>query len=241
MYFFQFNQNPTIYTDLIAIRHLKWQNQPLVSYQLAEDGPRALDIVAILPYFDRFLPILSKLKYLYRCNRHPTLQCQISHLLAEDQGRPIPVQWKYCQFSMYFFQFNQNSTIYTDFNRYPTPTMPKLTHYPTPTMPKLTVLLAENPAMPIPNVVAIFDGYLPIPSIPSKPKCNRHWTPKMPKLTLCLPNSKIYILSSVSHLLAEDPGPLIPSVEAILLDFEIFFKFRNNSSIYKDLAVIRPF
>ena len=29
---------------------------------------------------------------------------------------------------------------------------------------------------------------------------------------------------SVSHLLAEDPGPLIPSVVAILLDIEIFLQ-----------------
>ena len=45
-----------------------------------------------------------------------------------------------------------------------------INRYPTPTMPKLTLclhLLAENPAMPIPNVVAIlpiFDGFLPISS-----------------------------------------------------------------------------
>ena len=29
---------------------------------------------------------------------------------------------------------------------------------------------------------------------------------------------------SVSHLLTEDPGPLIPSVVAILLDIEIFLQ-----------------
>ena len=103
MDFFKFRQNSTIYTDLIAIRHIQCQNQPFVSYLLAEDpGPSIPNTVAILPDFDGFLPILSKLNYLYRCNRHPTLQCQnlpfVSHLLAEDQGRPIPVQWQYCQF-----------------------------------------------------------------------------------------------------------------------------------------------
>ena len=77
MYFFQINQNSTIYTDLIAIRHLQCQNQPFVSYLLAEDsGPSIPNIVAILPYFDGFLPNLSKLNYLHRWNRHPTLQCQ---------------------------------------------------------------------------------------------------------------------------------------------------------------------
>ena len=119
MDFFKFRQNSTIYTDLAVIQHLQCQSQPFVSYLLAEDpGPSIPNIAAILPDSDGFLQILSKLNYLYRCNRHPTLLNQnlpfVSYLLAEDQGRPIPVQWKYCQFSMYFFQFNQNSTIYTD-------------------------------------------------------------------------------------------------------------------------------
>ena len=119
MDFFKFRQNSTIYTDLAVIQHLQCQSQPFVSYLLAEDpGPSILNVAAILPDSDGFLPILSKINYLYRCNRHPTLQYQnlpfVSHLLAEDQGRPIPVQWKYCQFSMYFFQFNPNSTIHTD-------------------------------------------------------------------------------------------------------------------------------
>ena len=131
MDFFKFRQNSTIYTDLAEIQHLQCQSQPFVSYLLAEDpGPSIPNIAAILPDSDGFLPILSELDYLYRCNRHPTLQYQnlpfVSHLLAEDQGRPIPVQWKYCQFSMYFFQFNQLDYLYR-FNRHPTPTMPKLT------------------------------------------------------------------------------------------------------------------
>ena len=88
MDFFKFRQNSNIYTDLIAIRHIQCQNQPLVSYLLAEDpGPSIPNIVAILSDFDGFLLILSKLNYPYRCN-HPTLQCQylpfVSHLLAED-------------------------------------------------------------------------------------------------------------------------------------------------------------
>ena len=114
---------------------------------LRTQGPR----FPILPYFDGFLPILSKLNYLYRCNRHPTLQCQIlpfvSHLLTEDQARPIPVQWKSCQFSMYFFQFNQNSTIYTD--------LIAIRHLQGQNLPYVSHLLAENPAMPIPNVTKI--------------------------------------------------------------------------------------
>ena len=98
MDFFKFRQNSTIYTDLAEVKHLQCQYQPFVSCLLAEDPrPSILNIAAILPDFDGFLPILSKLNYLYRYNRNPTLQYQIlplvSHLLAEDQGRPIPVQW----------------------------------------------------------------------------------------------------------------------------------------------------
>ena len=35
-------------------------------------GPLIPSVVGILPHFDGFLPILSKLKYLYKFNRHPT-------------------------------------------------------------------------------------------------------------------------------------------------------------------------
>ena len=93
----QLCQNSTIYTDLAVIQHLQCQSQPFVSYLLPEDpGLSIPSAVAILPDSYGFLPILSELNYLYRCDRHPTLQYQnlpfVSHLLAEDQGRPIPVQ-----------------------------------------------------------------------------------------------------------------------------------------------------
>ena len=162
MYFFQFNQNSTIYTDLTVIQHLQCQYQPFVSYLLAEDpGPSIPNIAAILPDFDGFVPILSKLNYLYRYNRHPTLQYQnlpfVSHRLAEDQGRPIPVQWQYCQFAMYFFQFNHSSTIYTD--------LIATRHLQCQNQAFVSYLLAEDPGPSIPNIVAIlpyFDGFLPI-------------------------------------------------------------------------------
>ena len=140
---------------------------------LAEErGPSFPSVVAILPNFDGFLPILSKLKYLYGCNRLPTYrmskitlclpparlgpreadsQCSgnissfsmdfspfnqnstihtdliiirhlqypnkppVSHVLAEDSGRPwFPVWWQYCQISMDFFHFHQNWIISID-------------------------------------------------------------------------------------------------------------------------------
>ena len=62
-----------LFTDLIVIWHLQCQNQPFVSHLLAEDsGPSIPSVVAILPNFDDFLIISSKLDHLYRFNRHPT-------------------------------------------------------------------------------------------------------------------------------------------------------------------------
>ena len=64
MNFFAFHQNLTIYTDVTVIRPLKCQNQPFVSHLLAENpGPLIPSVVAILPDFDGFLQITSKLDY----------------------------------------------------------------------------------------------------------------------------------------------------------------------------------
>ena len=70
---FKFIKKLTIYTDVTDIRPLKCQNQPFVSHLLAEN-PRPLipSVVAILPDFDGFLQITSKLDYLYRFSRNPT-------------------------------------------------------------------------------------------------------------------------------------------------------------------------
>ena len=69
---FQFRQNWAIYTDLAVIPIIQWSFKPFVSHLLAEDpGLSIPSAVAILPYFDGFLPILSKLYYLDRCNLHP--------------------------------------------------------------------------------------------------------------------------------------------------------------------------
>ena len=69
---FQFRQNSTIYTDLAVIQTIQWSFKPFVSHLFAEDpGLSISSAVAILPDFDGFLPILSKLNYLDRCSRHP--------------------------------------------------------------------------------------------------------------------------------------------------------------------------
>ena len=70
---FNFHQNLTIYTDVTVIQPLKCQNQPFVSHLLAENpGHLIPSVVAILPDFDGFLQITSKLDYLYRFSRNPT-------------------------------------------------------------------------------------------------------------------------------------------------------------------------
>ena len=57
----------------LSLRPLKCQNQPFVSHLLAENpGPLIPSVVAILPDFDGFLQITSKLDYLYRFSRNPT-------------------------------------------------------------------------------------------------------------------------------------------------------------------------
>ena len=119
MDFFKFRQNSTIYTDLASIPHLQCQYEPFVFYLLTEDpGPSIPNIVAILPDFDGFLPILSKLNYLYRCNRHPTLQYQnlpfVSHLLAEDQVEADPSAVEILPVFDVYLPISSNSTIYTD-------------------------------------------------------------------------------------------------------------------------------
>ena len=69
---FQFRQNSAIYTDLAVIPTIQWSFKTFVSHLLAEDpGLSIPSAVAILPDFDGFLPISSKLNYLDRCNRHP--------------------------------------------------------------------------------------------------------------------------------------------------------------------------
>ena len=132
MNFFKFRQNSTIYTDLAVIQHIQCQSQPFVSYLITGDpGPTIPNIVAILPDFDGFLPILSKLNYLYRCNRHPTLQYQnlpfVSHLLAEDQVEADPSAVKILPVFDVFLPIQSKLDYLYRFNRYPTPTMPKLT------------------------------------------------------------------------------------------------------------------
>ena len=123
MIFLSFPPNSTIYTDLAVIQPVQWSFWPFVSHLLAEDpGPSIPRVVAILPYVDGFLPILSKLSYLYRCNRHLTLKCQnspfVSHLLAENQGPLIrsvvailPDFDGFLQISLkldYFYRFSRN-------------------------------------------------------------------------------------------------------------------------------------
>ena len=113
---------------------------------------------------------------------------------------------------MDFLQFYQNSTISKDITVTP---LPK-----TPNEPFFSYLLAEDPGPSIPNIVAIlpdFDGFLPISQ-----NSTIHTD-----LAAIRPFQWSF-QPSVSHLLAEDPGPLIPSVVAILLHIEIFLQISSK-------------
>ena len=161
--------------DVTVIRPLKCQNQPFVSHLLAENpGPLIPSVVAILPDFDGFLQITSKLDYLYRSSRNPKPTMPVLtlclHLLAEDPRHLIQSVMAILPVSKDFFQFNQNSTIYTD----------------------LIVI--------------------------------RHL------------NAKINPLSPTCSLRTRDPRlPIVVAICQISMDF---FKSRQNSTIYTDLAVI---
>ena len=96
------------------------------------------------------------------------------------KGCQFPVQWQYCQFSMDFFQLNQNSTIVTDLN--------VIRHLRGQNQPFVSHLLSEDPGPSIPNVILPnFDGFLLISSkLNYLYRFSRHSTPAMPKSTLCL-------------------------------------------------------
>ena len=95
MNFFQFRQNSTIYMESDISHTHPMPNLTHFSHVLAEDpGTSTSSVVAILPDFDRFLRIWSKLNYLYRfnCQQAPIMLVLtfVSQLLAEDPGPSIP-------------------------------------------------------------------------------------------------------------------------------------------------------
>ena len=96
------------------------------------------------------------------------------------KGGRFPVQWQYCQFSMDFFQLNQNSTIVTDLNI--------IRHLQGQNQPFVSHLLAEDPGPSTPNMILPdLDGFLLISSkLSYLYRFSRHPTPAMPKSTLCL-------------------------------------------------------
>ena len=118
MDFFQFLQNLTIYTDLAVIWHIEGTFKPFVSHLLAEDpGPSRPNVVAILSDFDEFLLISSKLDYSHAIWHLTSPMPNLTHffdVLAEDPEPQLPVLWQYCQILTGFFEFSQNSNIYTD-------------------------------------------------------------------------------------------------------------------------------
>ena len=96
--FLPFRQNSTIYTDIAVIQPIQWSFKPFVSHLLAEDpGLSIPSAMAILPDFDGFLPILSKLNYLHRCNRHPTIKMpKLTPCLPPARWGPRALDFRCC-------------------------------------------------------------------------------------------------------------------------------------------------
>ena len=98
----------------------------------ADSEPSIPFVVAILPDFDEFLLISSKLDYLYRCNRHPTPKMRkskpfVSHLLAENPGPLIPSVVAILPDFGGFLQITSKLDYLIRFSRNLTPTMSVLT------------------------------------------------------------------------------------------------------------------
>ena len=187
MYFFQFNQNSTIVTDLNVIRHQRSQNQPFGSRLLAEDpGPSIPNVVAILPDFDGFLLILSKLNYLYRFSRHPTAAMpKLTRCLPPAHWGPREADSQ-CIGNIAIFRCISSNFIKLDY-------LYRYSSNPTHPIPKLTLfshLLAEDPGPPILSAVAILpdlDGFLQISSkLYYLYRFSRNPTLTMSISTLCL-------------------------------------------------------
>ena len=133
MDFSQSYQNSTIYSDLTVIRPLQCENNTFVSHLLAEDPGKPIpSVVAILPVFNKFLPISSKLDYLYRCYQHPTTKMpKLTLCLPPARGRPKAPDFEWNGNIARFGRISSNLIktrlfIYW-FNRHLTPTLPKST------------------------------------------------------------------------------------------------------------------
>ena len=125
--FFQFNQNSTIYTDLIIIRHLQCPNNPPVPHMLAEDlGPW-------FPVWWQYCLISMDFFHFYQ-----------NWIIYIDLAVIRPFQWPFNPLSPTYSvrpraldsQCNGNIATFRWIspilcNRHPTPKIPKLTLSPT--------------------------------------------------------------------------------------------------------------
>ena len=185
---FQLRQNSTIYTDLAVIQTIQWSFKPFVSQLLDEDpGLSIPSAVAILPDFDGFLPILSKLNYLDRYNRHPaTKMPKLTLCLPPARWGPRALDSR-CSGNIASFRWISSNLIetrlFTD--------LIVIWHLQCQNQPYVSHLLAEDPGPLIPGAVAIlpdFDGLRPISSkLDHLYRFNRHPTLLMVVFTICLP------------------------------------------------------
>ena len=209
---FQFRQNSAIYTDLAVIPTNQWSFKHFVSHLLAEDpGLSIPSAVAILPDFDGFLPISSKLNYLDRCNRHPaTKMPKLTFSLPPAHWGPKALD-SWCSGNIASFRWISFNFIIKTWLSI------QIYHHPTHKMPKLTFCLPpvrRRPKAPDSECNGNIASFRRISSNLIK---NRLFTDLIVIWHLQCQNQPF-----VSHLLTGDSGPSIPSVVAILHNFDDF-------------------
>ena len=191
MDFFQFNQT-RLCTNLIVIWHLQCQNQPFVSHLLAKDsGPSIPSVVAILPNFDGFLIISSKLDLLYRFSRHPTRPMVVlTHCLPPARWGPRTLDFQ-CIGQIAWFRWMLSNFVKTrPFIQIQPPSDPSNGSF-NPLSPTCTLRTQGPSILSVGAILPDFDGFLQISSkFDYSYRFSHNPSPTIQKFTVCLPSAR---------------------------------------------------